>query len=217
MLIQWFGQACIKVTTKPGLNGEVVAVFDPFDPKATGLSLPKLTADVVVVSHNHPDHNYLAGVHGEYFLINEPGEYEVKQTFFYGIPGYHDANEGTERGAITMYLMESEGLSIAHLSDIGQGELTSEQLEYLEGVDILMLPVGGVYTVNAKQAAAIVGQVEPRIIIPLHYKLPGLKYDLEPVEKFVKELGLKAETMDKLKIVKKDVPQEDTKLIVLTV
>lgn len=217
MLIQWFGQACIKVTTKPGMNDEVVAVFDPFDPKATGLSLPKLTADVVVVSHDHPDHNYLAGVHGEHFLINEPGEYEVKQTFFYGIPGYHDASEGTERGSITMYLMESEGLSLAHLSDIGQGELTSEQLEYLEGVDILMLPVGGVYTVNAKQAAAIVGQVEPRIIIPLHYKLPGLKYDLEPVEKFVKELGLKAETMDKLKIVKKDVPQEDTKLIMLTV
>ncbi len=136
MVIQWLGQACLKIATKPGLNGEVNVVFDPFDPKQTGLVLPKLTADVVAVTHDHFDHAYTAGVSGSYFLINAPGEYEVKQTFFYGVPGFHDAVQGAERGAITMYLMESEGISLAHLGDIGQAELTVEQLEQLEGADI---------------------------------------------------------------------------------
>lgn len=216
MLIQWFGQACIKVQTKPGANGEVTVLFDPFDPTKTGLKLPKLTADVVAVTHDHADHNYLSGVSGDYFSITGPGEYEVKQTFFYGISGFHDNSNGSERGPITMYLLESEGLSLAHLGDIGQTELTQAQLEALEGVDILILPVGGVYTVNGKQAAALVAQLEPRIVIPIHYKIPGLKYELEAVDKFTHELGLKPQVEEKLKITKKDLPQEETRLVVLT-
>lgn len=217
MVIQWYGQACLEVRIKPGPNGEVTVVFDPFDPKI-GLKLPKLSADVVAVTHDHYDHSNIAGVSGDPFLIQGPGEYEVKQTFFYGIPGWHDEVGGAERGAITMYLMEGEGLSLAHLGDLGQPELTEAQLEHLEGVDILVLPVGGTYTVNAKQAAAIVSQVEPRIIIPIHYQLPGLKLSkpLDGIEKFVHELGLKPETLDKLKVTKKDLPQEETKLVVLT-
>lgn len=215
MMIQWYGQACLKVQTKPGPNSEMAVVFDPFDPSMLGLKLPKLTADVVAVTHDHKDHNYLAGVGGDYFLIQGPGEYEVKQVFVYGVPGFHDASNGNERGENVMYVLESEGLSLAHLGDIGQAELTQEQMEHLEGVDILVLPVGGVYTVNAKQAAALVSQIEPRIIIPIHYQLPGLKIKLDPVEKFVHELGLKAETVDKLKVSLKDLPQEEMKLIVL--
>ncbi len=216
MVIQWLGQACLKVQTKPGANGEVAVLFDPFDPGYVGLKLPKVTADVVAVTHDHADHNYLAGVSGDYFTIAGPGEYEVKQTFIYGVPGFHDNSGGSERGPITMYLLEAEGLSLAHLGDIGQAELTQAQLETLEGADILVLPVGGTYTVNAKQAAAIVAQVEPRILIPIHYKLPGLKFDLDPVDKFTHELGLKPEVTDKLKVTKKDLPQEETKLVVLS-
>lgn len=217
MVIQWYGQACIEVRTKPGANGEVTVVFDPYDPKI-GLRLPRLTADVVAVTHDHYDHNNVAGVAGTPFVVQGPGEYEVKQIFLYGIPGWHDDKEGAERGPNTMYLLESEGMSLAHLGDVGQSELTQAQLEHLEGVDILILPVGGTYTVNAKQAAAIVSQVEPRIIIPIHYQLPGLKLPkpLDGVEKFVHELGLKPETTDKLKVAKKDLPQEETKLVVLT-
>lgn len=217
MVIQWFGQSCIKVQTKPGPNGEVTVLFDPFDPVKLGLKLPKLSADIVAVTHDHFDHNYVAGVSGEYFLINGPGEYEVKQTFIYGLPGFHDNNQGADRGRITMYLLESEGMSLAHLGDLGQTELTQEQLEHLEGVDILLLPVGGVYTINAKQAAAIVSQIDPRIIIPIHYRLPGLKENFDPVDKFIQEIGLKSTPEEKFKIVKKDLPQEETKLVLLKV
>jgi L-ascorbate metabolism protein UlaG (beta-lactamase superfamily) len=215
MVIQWFGQSCIKVQTKPGPNGEVTVLFDPFDPAKLGLKLPKLSADIVAVTHDHFDHNYVAGVSGEYFLIDGPGEYEVKQTFIYGLPGFHDNNQGADRGRITMYLLESEGISLAHLGDLGQTELTQEQLEHLEGVDILLLPVGGVYTINAKQAAAIVSQIDPRIIIPIHYRLPGLKENLDSVDKFIQEIGLKSTPEEKFKIAKKDLPQEETKLVLL--
>ena len=215
MLIQWFGQACFKLSTKPGPNGEVTVIFDPFDSAKVGLTLPKLTADVVAVTHDHFDHNHVAAVGGEYFLVNGPGEYEAKQTFFYGIAGWHDNTQGAERGANTMYLFESEGISVAHLGDIGQIELNDNQLEFLEGADVLLIPVGGVYTVNAKQAHELVNQIEPRIVIPMHYKLPGLKIELEAVDKFVKELGLTPQYEDKFRLAKKDLHQEETKLVVL--
>ncbi len=217
MQIEWFGQACIKVQTKPGHNGEVTCVFDPFDPKFVGLKLPKLTADIVAITHDHEDHNYQAGVEGDFFLIQGPGEYEVKQTFLYGIPGFHDNKEGAERGVVTMYLMQSEGLSLAHLGDLGQTELTDTQLEQLEGVDILILPIGGIYTLDGKQAAEIVKQIEPRLVIPVHYYLPGLKVKLDGLDKFIKVMGTKMPSpIDKLKISKKDLLTEDIKIILLS-
>lgn len=217
MLIQWFGQSCFKIITKPGSNGEVSVIFDPFDTSKLGLSLPKLAGDVVAITHDHFDHNHLAAVSGDYFLVNGPGEYEAKQTFIYGIPGWHDDNQGADRGANTMYLLESEGVSVAHLGDIGQATLTDTQLEYLEGADVLLIPVGGNYTVGAKQAIELVNQIEPRIVIPMHYKIPGLKADIESADKFIKELGLTPQIEQKYKFVKKDLPQEETKLVVLKV
>jgi len=215
MLIQWFGQSCFRVQTKPGPNGEVAVIFDPFDTAKLGLTLPKLTADIVAVTHDHYDHNHTAAISGEYFLVNGPGEYEAKQTFIYGIAGWHDNMGGAERGANTMYLLESEGISVAHLGDIGQQQLDDAQLEYLEGADVLLIPVGGTYTVNAKQACELINQIEPRIVIPMHYKLPGLKIEIDGVDKFVKELGLTPQHEDKLRLTRKDLPQEETKLVIL--
>lgn len=216
MQIEWFGQACLKIQTKPGSNGEVTVIFDPYDPKI-GLKMPHVTADILAITHDHYDHNYKAGVGGDYFLIDGPGEYEVKQTFIYGISGWHDNNNGADRGPITMYVLESEGILVAHLGDIGQHELTTIQLEQLEGVDILVIPVGGIYTVDAKQAVNIINQIEPRIVIPIHYQLPGKAgAKLDGVDKFLKEMGIKnPETTDKFKISKKDLPSEETKVVVL--
>ncbi|MEK7497107.1 MAG: MBL fold metallo-hydrolase [Patescibacteria group bacterium] len=215
MIIEWFGQSCLKIQTKPTSNGEVVVVFDPYDSAKIGLKLPKLSGDILAITHDHHDHNYAQGVSGNPFTISGAGEYEVKGVFIYGIPSFHDDKQGAERGPNTIYLMESEGLTVAHLGDFGQASLTTEQMSYLEGVDILILPVGGVYTIGAKVAAELVSEIEPRIVIPIHYKLPGLKVDLEAVEKFVKEVGLKPQLEEKLKVVKKDLPVEETKLIVL--
>ena len=114
-----------------------------------------------------------------------------------------------------MYLLESENISLAHLGDIGQTQLDDGQLEYLEGADILLIPVGGKYTVNAKQARDLINQIEPRIVIPMHYKMPGLKVEIDGVDKFVKELGLTPQYEEKLRLSKKDLPQEDTKLVIL--
>ncbi len=216
MQIEWLGQACIKIQTKPGPNGEVIVIFDPYDPVKVGLKLPKLTADIVAVTHNHFDHNYAAGVAGDYFLIEGPGEYEVKQTFIYGLSGFHDNTSGSQRGSITMYVLESEGMLLAHLGDLGQTELTDEQIEQLEGVDILILPVGGVYTIDAKQAVEVISQIEPRIVIPIHYAVPGLKIKLDALDKFLKIMGVKSsEVLEKYRITKKDLPAEETKVVVL--
>jgi len=209
MYITWLGQSCFKIQGK-----EVTIVTDPYD-QTTGLKLPRMSADIVTVSHDHYDHNYVSAISGNHFLINTPGEYEVKKVFIYGIPSWHDDKEGKERGANTIYLFEFEELKIAHLGDLGSS-LSDEQLEKLEAVDILMIPVGGVFTLNAKGAAQVISQIEPRMVIPMHYKVPGLKINIDGLDKFSKEMGAKREEpLDKLRITKKDLPAEETKIIIL--
>ncbi len=212
MIITWLGHACFKIQDK-----EVTVITDPYG-QSIGFKLPKLMADIVTVSHDHEDHNNIAGVHGtsgEPFLISGAGEYEIKGVFIYGIPFWHDKNEGKERGASIAYRIEIEGISIVHLGDLGHS-LGEEQASKLDGVDILLIPVGGKYTIGAKEAAEVINEIEPRIVIPMHYKIPGLKLDIDSVDKFLKEMGAsKAERLPKLKISKKDLPQEETKIILL--
>jgi len=209
MYITWLGQSCFKIQGK-----EVTIVTDPHEP-SLGLKLPRMNADIVTVSHDHYDHNNSGAISGHPIVINTPGEYEVKKVFIYGIPSWHDDKQGAERGNNTIYLFEFEELKIAHLGDLGCA-LTDEQLEKLEGADILMIPVGGVYTLNAKGAAQVISQIEPRIVIPMHYKVPGLKVNIDGVDKFSRELGAKkAESIDKLRIIKRDLPAEETKIIIL--
>lgn len=188
MEIRWFGQACFLVKTIDELNKEVKIVIDPFS-KEIGLKVPKLEADILLVTHSHYDHNNVKDVKEEYFLIEGPGEYESKNVFLKGIASYHDEKEGKERGENTIYLIEAEGIRICHLGDLGQKELAPEQVESIGEVDILMIPVGGIYTIDGKEALKIINQIEPRIIIPMHYSLPKLKIKLDKVDKFLKEFG----------------------------
>jgi L-ascorbate metabolism protein UlaG (beta-lactamase superfamily) len=211
MLITWSGISCFKIQTK-----DIILVTDPFD-ASYGLKPPRLKADIVTISHAHHDHDNVSAIMANPFVINGPGEYEIKGIFVYGLPGYHDKKQGAERGLITMYLIEMEDISLAHLGDLGC-PLNDEQLEKLEGVDILMIPVGGRYTIDAKEAVEVINQIEPRIVIPMHYKIPGLKFKnpIDPVDNFCKEMGIKKiEGLDKLKIAKKDLPAEETKVIIL--
>jgi L-ascorbate metabolism protein UlaG (beta-lactamase superfamily) len=209
MTIFWLGQSAFKIQDK-----DVTLAIDPYG--EIGLKMPKFQAGVLLITHDHDDHNNKEAIKGTPFLIDGPGEYEVKNVFVYGIPAFHDDKGGAERGKITIYLIEMEGIKVAHLSDLGQQSLTNEQLELLEGVDILLIPVGGHFTIDGEQAAKIVSQLQPRIVIPMHYKIPGLNIKLESVDKFLKEFGAaNLEKMDKLKISKKDLPQEETKVILL--
>lgn len=211
MDIIWYGQACFK------LKGKTASVvIDPFDPETVGLKLPKdLPAEIVLKSHDHPDHNNLTAVTGDPIQIIGPGEYEAKGILISGVQTYHDKQNGAERGKNTIYHLSFEGLNIVHLGDLGH-KLTEEQVQEIGNTDILMIPVGGVYTIDGKEATEVVAQLEPQIVIPMHYALPGLKFELAPVDVFLKEQGKEAiEPLPKLTITKDKLPEE-SQVIVLS-
>ena len=213
MYITWLGQSCFKLQDKIGPDG-VTLITDPFA-NNLGLKVPHLEADIITVSHNHPDHNNTGAIRGQPFIIDQAGEYEIKGIFIEGVETFHDSKAGEERGKNIIYRLDIDDISITHLGDLGHA-LDTKQLEKLEGTDILLIPVGGVYTINAQKAVEVVSQIEPKIVIPMHYKLPGLTVGLDSVDKFVKELGLKPRTEEKLKISKKDLPEEEMELVILS-
>lgn len=212
MYISWLGHACFKLQNKIGPEGTTL-ITDPYD-NSIGLKLPRIEADIVTISHGHNDHNNKEAVKGTPFIIDSAGEYEIKGVAIDGVEAFHDNKEGKERGKNIIYRIDIDDILIVHLGDLGQA-LDSKQLEKIAGADILLIPVGGKYTIDAKKAVEVVSQVEPRIVIPMHYKLPGLKVDLDPVDKFIKEIGLKPVQEEKLKISKRDLPQDDMELVIL--
>lgn len=208
MQIIWKGHSCFHIIIQNGKNGQVDLVIDPFEDKI-GLKAPKLKADILLITHNHFDHNNKSVVSpkasNNVFTIDGPGEYDIKNIFIQGIYSWHDENQGKERGNNCIYKIEAEDLKLCHLGDLGQKELTDNQIEEIGEVDILMVPVGGTYTIDSKGAAKVVSQIEPKIIIPMHYKISKLKIKLDGVEEFLKEMGVKSTNpQDKLSIKKKD-------------
>ena len=206
----WFlGQACFRIKGK-----DASVVFDPYSEEFTGLPHLKLESDIVCITHNHKDHNNLGAVRNpkeekKPFVIFGPGEYEISGVNIMGISSFHDEKEGTERGKNTIYQVIIDEINIVHLGDLGQKKLTQEQVEQLSSCDILLIPVGGVYTISAKDAPDIIAQIEPKIVIPMHYKLEGLKVDLKPVNDFLTVMGKeKTEPQSKLSISQDRLPEE---------
>ncbi|MFH1401438.1 MAG: MBL fold metallo-hydrolase [Parcubacteria group bacterium] len=214
MNIIWKGQSCFQITTQK-TKTPVSITIDPFSAEI-GLRPPSGAADIVLVSHDHHDHNNTKAVSGQPFIVSGPGEYEIKDVYIVGIPSWHDSVEGKERGQNTIYVIDAEDLRVCHLGDLGQKELTDEQLEKIGQVDILMIPVGGNFTISEKEAQKIMAQIEPKITIPMHYLVPKLKAKLDGVDKFLKSLGIKSmPPVPKLSIKKKDISPEEAKIIVL--
>ena len=180
MEITYLGRSCFKIRGK-----QATVVTDPYSPDM-GEIMGKPSADIVTVSHNHHDHNFTAGVGGNPRILNRPGEYEAANVLVIGIPTYHDREKGTERGDNIIFVMEMEEVSICHLGDLGH-PLTDAQVEEIGRVDVLMIPVGGVFTINGQQAAVIVRQLEPRVVLPMHYKTDLFSADLEPLDNFLHE------------------------------
>lgn len=209
MDIYWYGQACFKLKGKKS-----AVVIDPFDPDFTGLKLPKdLQSDVCLVTHSHKDHSNAQAVLNPQGLkateFNKPGEYEVCGIVISGISSFHDNSQGKERGTNVIFHLMFDNLDIVHLGDLGQASLTEEQVAQIGQTDILLIPVGSVYTINAKAASDIVSQLEPKIIIPMHYKIDTLKFDLESVDHFLKEMGAEGiSPVSKLSITKEKLPDE---------
>ena len=210
MDILWYGQACFKIK---GKNTSII--IDPYNPESTGLKLPKdMAADIAIMTHTHADHNNLEAVVGKQIDLIGPGEYDIKGVAVVGVQTWHDKQQGVERGRNTVFAMQVDGFNIVHLGDLGH-VLTQEQVEAIGETDILLIPVGGVYTIDAKDAVEIVSQLEPKIVIPMHYKIDGLKYELEPLENFLKEMGIENPQPQAKFSVNKNVLPEEVQVVVL--
>ena len=182
MDITWLGHSCFRLK-----GTQAVIITDPFPPDM-GYTLGKQTADIVTVSHQHPSHSYVEGVGGDPHIIKGPGEYEISNVLIIGIATFHDSVKGQSRGKNTAYLMEIDGVAVCHLGDLGH-VLNDEHVEEMGNVDVLLLPVGGVNTINAAMASEVIRKIEPKAVIPMHYKTPLLKRELDPVDSFLKEMG----------------------------
>ena len=218
MQIQYYGQSCFKITTKPAgrATEDVNVFFDPFG-KELGLRPPQGQADIVFVSHDHFDHNNVSAIKGDPVVIDTPGEYAVKGINVMGIDSFHDDKGGTLRGHSTIFILEAEEMKICHLGDLGS-ELIGKQLEEIDGVDILFIPVGGNYTIDGKKAAELVRKIEPALVIPMHYKVPGTSGEIkiEDEKKFCAEMGnCPKEKTAKLTIKKKDLEGKSTEIILM--
>ena len=184
MEISWLGHSCFRIKGR-----QVTVITDPYPPDL-GYSLGKLTAQIVTVSHQHPSHSYVQAIGGGPKLVTGPGEYEINGVLITGIATFHDMERGQKKGKNTVYLIELDEVSVCHLGDLGH-VLTAEQVEEVGNVDVLLLPVGGVSTINAPLAAEVVRQLEPKAVVPMHYRTEASSRELEPVDRFLKEIGVK--------------------------
>ncbi len=214
MVITYYGASCFKIQ-----SGDVVLAVDP-PSKKSGFKPPRFQADVVFISHDSPNHNGVDCLSGREkdslpFTISGPGEYEFKKIPAIGIRTFHDPVSGKKFGVNTSYVFEFEGTSICHLGDFGEKELRPEVQEILGEVDILFVPLGGAVT-EISQAIKIVNQIEPKIIIPMHYFTKDNKIDKKILNEFLKELGQeKAAPMDKFTFKQKDIAEKEGEVVVL--
>lgn len=199
MFITYFGLNCFRLQ-----SNNLSLLIDPYKEKI-GLKLPRMQNDIILYSQQQES----TISSDKIFIINGAGEYEIKSCFIYGLPVNHQQEDKL------IFLIELEGIRLVYLGMLHQVKFTEAQLEKIEGVDILMVPVGGDSSLNSQQATAVVNELEPRLVIPMNYQLPGLKIKLDSLDKFKKELGAKSEIVDKLKISRRELSDEETKLVII--
>ncbi|MBI2638342.1 MBL fold metallo-hydrolase [Candidatus Peregrinibacteria bacterium] len=216
MDIQWHGLSCF---TLKGKNGTLVT--DPFDRNAAGLKLPKLNADVVVANSDFDLHHAVKDFGGEVRVFDWPGEYESKGIIIQGISAYdrpREKEEGKKDTAqrVIIYMILIDGFKVCHLSNLGH-KLTPEMVEAIGDVDILLIPIGAVGCLDAKKAHEVIEQLEPRVVIPMYYKVPGVKLPLAEIDGFLKEVGLHAPVKEKVLKLQSpsNLPQEQTEFKIL--
>jgi L-ascorbate metabolism protein UlaG (beta-lactamase superfamily) len=206
MQISYFGLTSFKITSK-----DKTIITDPFD-KSTGLNPPRGNADILILSEkDNPTYSYTQSISGEPFIVDGPGEYDIKEISINAGPVKLKSGE-----VQTVYLMEVEGITILDLGHIKKFDFTEEELEGFGNIDVLLIPIGGHSAMDYEDAAKATNLLEPKFVIPTHYKIAGLSIEADTEEKFIKEIGAgTAERMEKLVLKKKELPEEGTKLVIL--
>lgn len=216
MEIKYLGHSSFQLKNKLA-----TVITDPYESKMVGLRFPKQDADVVTISHAHADHNQADQVTNNPLVINIPGEYEKNGVRITGFKSYHDKKEGAEKGVNILFKIEMDGVNILHCGDLAH-KLSDELLEEIDNIDVLMLPVGGGFSLNPQEAADLVKDVEPSFVIPMHYDHIAINKEvfasLSPVSEFLHKMGLgEVEPMKKLTLKKEDVEAEGTKVVVMEI
>jgi L-ascorbate metabolism protein UlaG (beta-lactamase superfamily) len=206
--LRFLGHNCVRIKAR-----EATVLTDPVG-RSTGYAMPKQTADIVTISHDHQGHTNLAAVKPEYQVVRGPGEYEMHEVFITGIRTYHDAEQGKLRGYNTVYLIEVEGMRIVHLGDLGH-PLNAEQAEALDDCDILLVPAGGGDIISPEQAAEIIGQIGPKVVIPLQYATASGDTKLGGLDRFCKSLGVEVPTPEEKLVVRHSDLGETLRLVAL--
>ena len=210
MRITWFGHACFKLLSDSGVS----VITDPFD-ENVGYDLPGEKADIVTVSHQHYDHNFIEAVKGTPEIISEAGDFHVNNIRIKGVRSFHDDEGGRKRGFNIIYIIEMDGIRVCHCGDLGHS-LTREQVDEIGRVDVLLIPVGGTYTVDADAAAEIVGKISPSVVIPMHFKTDRINFPIDGADKFLQIMGegTKMNT-NTLEVTEQVIQGKGTRIIVL--
>lgn len=206
MEITWYGRACFR------LKGKRAAVItDPCPPK-TGFVAGKHDVDLLTISHDHPDHTYTRSIHAD-MTLTRPGEYEFADLLVTGVRTWHDGVEGQERGPNVIFSFEVDGVHVCHLGDLGH-VLTDEQLHEVGPIDVLLVPAGGNFTLSPREAAEVVAQLEPKVVIPMHFAIDGASTDLLGPETFLHELAAEPIRLPKASLTPSTLPDE-TQVVLL--
>jgi L-ascorbate metabolism protein UlaG (beta-lactamase superfamily) len=197
MLLKWFGQSCFLMTSQAGTR----ILMDPYG-KGLGYKVPLVQADIVTTSHDHFDHNNIAAVKGNFYHIDTRGSYTHKDIGINGILTCHDKVQGARRGSNVVFTFSVDGLYVCHCGDLGH-VLTPEQVTGIGKVDVLLVPVGGSFTINATEALEVRRQLNPTITIPMHYRTRSMSLVtmmLAPVDKFLAQAGQPAREVQELTV-----------------
>lgn len=202
MNIKWLGHSCFKLTSEKG----TVIVTDPFD-ESVGYPMPNVKADIVTSSHSHFDHNYFKAVKGKFDIVDTVGEHNIKGINIKGVNTFHDDEHGAKRGKNIVFVFDIDGIRVCHMGDLGH-VLTEKQVEEIGPVDVLLIPVGGYYTIDAKQAVEVMNQLKPKITIPMHYKTEFINFPIDTVDNFLDMTKGKKILSTEVDITKKDLEGE---------
>lgn len=206
MELVYLGHSAFRLRMARGIT----LVTDPFE-KLGNVLMRQVNAEVVTVSHDHKDHNMLGRIKGEPFVISAPGEYEISGVRITGFPSFHDKEKGKKRGKNNIFLIQMDEIKICHLGDLGH-LLSEKLLEEINDIDVLLIPIGGLYTLNPQEAAKLTKDIQPKIVIPMHYGVKALGKNLKDLavpESFFKNLGVKERVEEqKLTLKKGALPEE---------